>query len=128
MKVGSLLRRRQIADRHVLDHAATQRAYLGHRGLSCPEGWASRTAILSDRRPSSNRRLLSRGSGLVQSHASDPFHGIDELGVEVFGSSGDLGIRRDGTHATHLLVEAQALVRKPASLSLVEAAGIGVPF
>ena len=50
------------------------------------------------------------------------------LGVEVFGSSGDLGIRRDGTHATHLLVEAQALVRKPASLSLVEAAGIGVPF
>jgi len=40
------------------------------------------------------------------------------IGREVFGSSGDLGIRRDGTHATHLVVEAQALVRKPANLSL----------
>ena len=28
------------------------------------------------------------------------------MGREVFGSSGDLGIRRDGTHATHLAVEA----------------------
>jgi len=52
----------------------------------------------------------------------------DWLGAEVFGSSGDLGIRRDGTHATHLVVEADALVRKPASISLNEAAGIGVPF
>ena len=26
----------------------------------------------------------------------------DWIGREVFGSSGDLGIRRDGTHATHL--------------------------
>src|SRR3954468_13213063 len=32
------------------------------------------------------------------------------IGREVFGSSGDLGIRRDGTHATHLVVEAKALV------------------
>src|SRR6266404_4278701 len=29
----------------------------------------------------------------------------DWLGREVFGSSGDLGIRRDGTQATHLVVE-----------------------
>ncbi|NEW93994.1 zinc-binding alcohol dehydrogenase family protein [Rhodopseudomonas sp. BR0M22] len=50
------------------------------------------------------------------------------LGREVFGSSGDLGIRRDGTHATHLVVEADALVEKPASVSWEEAAGIGVPF
>src|SRR3954471_23100991 len=49
-------------------------------------------------------------------------------GREVFGSSGDLGIRRDGTHATHLVVEAAALVEKPASISMEEAAGIGVPF
>jgi len=46
----------------------------------------------------------------------------------VFGSSGDLGIRRDGTHASHLVVEAEAVVEKPASLSWEEAAGIGVPF
>src|ERR1700731_3840053 len=52
----------------------------------------------------------------------------DWIGREGFGSSGDLGIRRDGTHATHLAVEAQALVDKPANLSWEEAAGIGVPF
>ena len=50
------------------------------------------------------------------------------IGQPVFGSSGDLGIRRDGTHATHLLVEADALVAKPDSISLEEAAAIGVPF
>jgi NADPH2:quinone reductase len=50
------------------------------------------------------------------------------IGREVFGSSGDLGIRRDGTHATHLAVEAEAIVEKPRNLSWAEAAGIGVPF
>src|SRR4051794_15085132 len=50
------------------------------------------------------------------------------IGKPVFGSSGDLGIRRDGTHATHLVIEAAAVVERPASLTLEEAAGIGVPF
>jgi NADPH:quinone reductase len=50
------------------------------------------------------------------------------IGAEVFGSSGDLGIRRDGTHATHLVLEAEAAVLKPRSISLDEAAAIGVPF
>src|SRR5246127_2488448 len=50
------------------------------------------------------------------------------IGREVYGSSGDLGIRRDGTHATHLVVEAEATVEKPKNLSWEEAAGIGVPF
>src|ERR1700730_15402701 len=50
------------------------------------------------------------------------------IGREVFGSSGDLGIRRDGTHATHLAVELEATVEKPKSISWEEAAGIGVPF
>lgn len=50
------------------------------------------------------------------------------LGQEVFGSSGDLGIRRDGTHASHLLVEADAVVPKPSRVGMNEAAGIGVPF
>ena len=49
-------------------------------------------------------------------------------GREVFGSSGDLGIRRDGTHATHLVVEEDAIVEKPNDISWEEAAGIGVPF
>jgi len=50
------------------------------------------------------------------------------IGREVFGSSGDLGIRRDGTHASHLVVEADAVVEKPRTVSWEEAAGIGVPF
>jgi NADPH:quinone reductase len=52
----------------------------------------------------------------------------DLVGREVFGTSGDLGIRRDGTHATHLVVEAAACVPKPSGMSIEEAAGIGVPF
>ena len=50
------------------------------------------------------------------------------IGREVFGSSGDLGIRRDGTHATHLVVERDAVVEKPKAISWEGAAGIGVPF
>jgi NADPH2:quinone reductase len=50
------------------------------------------------------------------------------IGRGVFGSSGDLGIRRDGSHATYLAVEADAVVEKPENLSWDEAAGIGVPF
>jgi NADPH2:quinone reductase len=50
------------------------------------------------------------------------------IGREVFGSSGDLGIRRNGAHASHLAVEAEALVEKPPGLTWEQAAGIGVPF
>jgi NADPH2:quinone reductase len=50
------------------------------------------------------------------------------IGREVFGSSGDLGIRRDGSHATHLAVEPEAVVEKPQGISWEQAAGIGVPF
>jgi NADPH:quinone reductase-like Zn-dependent oxidoreductase len=50
------------------------------------------------------------------------------LGADVFGSSGDLGIKRDGTHTTHLRVEADALVRRPPAMTAEEAAGVGVPF
>jgi NADPH2:quinone reductase len=50
------------------------------------------------------------------------------IGREVFGSSGDLGIRRDGTHGSYLVVEAEAVVEKPGNISWEEAAGIGVPF
>ena len=50
------------------------------------------------------------------------------MGKAVFGTSGDLGIRRDGTHASHLVIEAAALVETPSTISMDEAAGIGVPF
>ncbi|MGE3992921.1 MAG: zinc-binding alcohol dehydrogenase family protein [Pseudorhodoplanes sp.] len=50
------------------------------------------------------------------------------LGRAVFGSSGDLGIRCDGSHASHLVVETEALVELPDTITADEAAGIGVPF
>ena len=50
------------------------------------------------------------------------------VGKQVFGSSGDLGIRCDGAHATHLVVEADGVVEAPVGVGLREAAGIGVPF
>lgn len=50
------------------------------------------------------------------------------LGREVFGSGGDLGITRDGSHGTHLVLPAAAVCLKPPSLSLSEAGALGVPF
>jgi NADPH:quinone reductase-like Zn-dependent oxidoreductase len=49
-------------------------------------------------------------------------------GKYVWGSGGELGIRRDGSHATHLLLDAAHVREKPAALSLAEAGSIGVPF
>jgi hypothetical protein len=43
VEIGSLRCRRQIADRHVLDHASAERAQLGHRKTSCLKGWALKT-------------------------------------------------------------------------------------
>lgn len=53
---------------------------------------------------------------------------VEAVGQRVFGSSGDLGIRRDGTHATHLVVEREAVTPMPPGMTFPEAAGIGVPF
>jgi NADPH2:quinone reductase len=50
------------------------------------------------------------------------------LGLEVWGSSGNLGIRTDGSHGTHLVIGAGSVRAKPRALSLLEAGAIGVPF
>src|SRR5262249_15658118 len=42
IEVRLLRRRRQIADRHVLDHAAAKRADLSHRKTSCLKGGAAK--------------------------------------------------------------------------------------
>ncbi len=52
----------------------------------------------------------------------------DLLGAEVWGSGGELGIRRDGSHGRFLCVHRDAVVLKPAALSLDEAGALGVPF
>src|SRR3954447_9444757 len=60
-----LRRWRQIADRHVLDHAAAQGAHLGHRG-SPVQGWGTPNPGRPETQLGANRRR-SRASGLVQS-------------------------------------------------------------
>lgn len=50
------------------------------------------------------------------------------IGKEVWGSGGELGIRRDGTHAGYLAVPVGSVRAKPANLTMEEAGAIGVPF
>jgi NADPH2:quinone reductase len=52
----------------------------------------------------------------------------DLLGAEIWGSGGDLGITRDGSHARFLILPPEAIFRKPAGMTMREAAAIGVPF
>jgi NADPH2:quinone reductase len=50
------------------------------------------------------------------------------LGREVWGSGGELGIRRDGAHARYLVLPTENLRGKPAAITLAEAGAVGVPF
>lgn len=50
------------------------------------------------------------------------------VGTDVWGSGGDLGITRDGTHAESLIVPQEAVATRPKILSVEEAASAGVPF
>jgi NADPH:quinone reductase len=54
--------------------------------------------------------------------------GMYQEGAEVWGSSGKLGIVRDGSHAEYVVVPAETLSLKPKSLSMAQAAAIGVPY
>jgi NADPH:quinone reductase len=50
------------------------------------------------------------------------------IGAEVWGTGGDLGISRDGTHAEYLALPEQAVALRPRNLSAEEGAIAGVPF
>src|SRR5438552_13457604 len=43
------------------------------------------------------------------------------LGQEVWGTGGELGITRDGSHSRYLVLPLDALARKPASVSIAAA-------
>lgn len=49
-------------------------------------------------------------------------------GAEVWGSSPDLGIVRDGAHAEYVVVPEETLSLKPKTLSMAQAAAIGIPY
>ncbi|WP_206997105.1 quinone oxidoreductase family protein [Trinickia mobilis] len=50
------------------------------------------------------------------------------VGKHVWGSGGELGIRRNGSHGRFLVVPASGVREKPANLTMEEAGSIGVPF
>jgi NADPH:quinone reductase-like Zn-dependent oxidoreductase len=50
------------------------------------------------------------------------------IGKEVWGSGGDIGITRNGSHAAWLVLPEAALREKPQNLSFEEAGSVGVPF
>jgi NADPH:quinone reductase len=54
--------------------------------------------------------------------------GKHHVGDEVWGSSPTLGIVHDGSHAEYVVVPAETLSLKPKSLSMAQAAAIGVPY
>jgi NADPH2:quinone reductase len=50
------------------------------------------------------------------------------IGAEVWGSGGDLGITRDGTHAEFVVLPRDGVALRPGRLSAEAAAAAGVPF
>jgi len=50
------------------------------------------------------------------------------LGKEVWGTGGELGFTREGSHAQFVVVPERAVREKPAVLSMEQAAAIGAPF
>jgi len=54
--------------------------------------------------------------------------GARHEGEEVWGSSPNLGIVRDGSHAEYVVVPAETLSLRPKPLSMAQAAAIGTPY
>ena len=50
------------------------------------------------------------------------------VGAEVWGTGGDTGFTRNGTHAELIAVPVASLRRKPKTLSFDEAASVGVNY
>ena len=50
------------------------------------------------------------------------------IGKQVWGTGGDLGMKRDGCHAQFAVIDASAVREKPANLSLLEAGSLGVSW
>ncbi|OQD74487.1 hypothetical protein PENDEC_c010G01088 [Penicillium decumbens] len=68
-------------------------------------------------------------SGTVIDIADDSQQSKSWIGKNVYGTSGsNLSFQIDGTHAQYCLIPQAALVEKPAPLSLLQAATVGVPF
>ncbi|MFI9628078.1 zinc-binding alcohol dehydrogenase family protein [Streptomyces sp. NPDC052042] len=85
--------------------------------------------------PSDLKNVAGRmeGTSLPRTPGRD-FSGVvvdgppDWRGAEVWGTGGDIGFSRDGSHAELLAIPTTALARKPERLSFEEASVVGVNF
>ncbi|MFG3472017.1 zinc-binding alcohol dehydrogenase family protein [Streptomyces sp. NPDC047982] len=85
--------------------------------------------------PSDLKNVAGRmeGTSLPRTPGRD-FSGVvvdgppDWVNAEVWGTGGDVGFSRDGSHAEFLAIPATALARKPERLSFEEASVVGVNF
>lgn len=50
------------------------------------------------------------------------------LGLEVWGTGGDVGFTRDGSHAQFIVLPKAAIKPKPSNLSMIEAGSVGVTY
>lgn len=50
------------------------------------------------------------------------------IGTEVWGTGGDVGFTRDGSHATHIVIPQSAVQAKPKNLSMQLAGAVGVTY
>ena len=50
------------------------------------------------------------------------------IGEQIWAAGGDLGFKRDGSHAEYIAIPRQGVGPKPKSLSMVEAASVGINY
>jgi NADPH2:quinone reductase len=72
-------------------------------------------------------RVATHPGARLCGHRRERAH-AEWVGREVYGSGGDIGITRDGSHARYLVLPEQALRAKPQGISMDEAGAVGVPF
>jgi NADPH:quinone reductase-like Zn-dependent oxidoreductase len=54
--------------------------------------------------------------------------GAGQEGTEVWGSAPGFGVTQDGTHAEYIAIPLAWTARKPSTLDMAQAAGLGVPY
>jgi NADPH:quinone reductase-like Zn-dependent oxidoreductase len=85
--------------------------------------------------PSDIKNILGRieGTTLPRTPGRD-FAGVvvdgpkEMIGIEVWGTGGDIGFTRDGAHAEYLVVPQEGVAVKPVRLNIVEAASVGTSY
>jgi NADPH2:quinone reductase len=98
-------------------------------------GWAVVRVRAASVNPSDVKNVAGQMEGTVLPRVPGrDFSGVveagpsDWVGMEVWGTGGDVGFTQDGSHAGLIAVPESALARRPAALDQAQAASVGVAF